>query len=301
MKTAKYVLGALALFVWVGSAHGFSSGDQPTTEPLAKSLLWKIEGADIQTSYLYGTFHILSPDDMFLQEGVEEAFAETGQLVLELDMDDPKMQRTMMKHVTMKGKVTLKDLLSEEDYALLDERLKGFMGVGAGLFKKWMPGMLSTVFVLEVIGEEPASVEGSLMEIAKAEEEEVYGLETVEDQLELFHSIPYEDQAKGLVEFLHNAEMGAAQMKQMSELYVAQDIEGLYELVESDPSSSALPTDTFLDARNEKWIPRMAEYASETPTFFAVGSGHLAGEKGVINLLREAGYTVTPVLVSAED
>ncbi|HCH42932.1 MAG TPA: TraB/GumN family protein, partial [Algoriphagus sp.] len=33
----------------------------------------------------------------------------------------------------------------------------------------------------------------------------------------------------------------------------------------------------------------------EKSTFFAVGAGHLAGQKGVLNLLKEAGYTLSPV------
>ena len=32
------------------------------------------------------------------------------------------------------------------------------------------------------------------------------------------------------------------------------------------------------------------------PTFFAVGAGHLGGEKGVLNLLKKQGYTVKAVL-----
>jgi len=31
------------------------------------------------------------------------------------------------------------------------------------------------------------------------------------------------------------------------------------------------------------------------PLLIAVGAGHLPGEKGVINLLRKAGYNVKPV------
>lgn len=33
----------------------------------------------------------------------------------------------------------------------------------------------------------------------------------------------------------------------------------------------------------------------EKSTFFAVGAGHLGGMKGVINLLKKAGYKVTAV------
>jgi len=33
----------------------------------------------------------------------------------------------------------------------------------------------------------------------------------------------------------------------------------------------------------------------ESPTFFAVGAGHLAGKNGVINLLRNKGYKLAPM------
>jgi len=40
----------------------------------------------------------------------------------------------------------------------------------------------------------------------------------------------------------------------------------------------------------------MVEYMREDRTLFAVGSGHLAGEAGVIALLREKGFTVNAIL-----
>lgn len=49
------------------------------------------------------------------------------------------------------------------------------------------------------------------------------------------------------------------------------------------------------DERNEKWIDRMAERMDQKSIFFAVGAGHLWGEKGLIHLLKEQGYMVEPV------
>lgn len=40
----------------------------------------------------------------------------------------------------------------------------------------------------------------------------------------------------------------------------------------------------------------MPELMKKQSVFFAVGSAHLAGEFGIINLLRKAGYDVKPVL-----
>ena len=51
----------------------------------------------------------------------------------------------------------------------------------------------------------------------------------------------------------------------------------------------------LLVRRNENWIPVMERIMREGSAFFAVGAGHLGGPKGVVNLLRQAGYTVEPV------
>ena len=46
---------------------------------------------------------------------------------------------------------------------------------------------------------------------------------------------------------------------------------------------------------NADWLTKMPRLMNEKPTLFAVGAGHLLGEKGVLNLLRQEGYTVESV------
>ena len=53
--------------------------------------------------------------------------------------------------------------------------------------------------------------------------------------------------------------------------------------------------DKLLTNRNKNWISKISEYSKQQPTFFGVGAGHLAGENGVIKLLRKAGYSVEAV------
>ena len=53
--------------------------------------------------------------------------------------------------------------------------------------------------------------------------------------------------------------------------------------------------DVLLSKRNTAWISGMKTMMEETPTFFAVGAGHLAGKKGVINLLKKEGYKLSPI------
>jgi len=53
--------------------------------------------------------------------------------------------------------------------------------------------------------------------------------------------------------------------------------------------------DEILDKRNQNWIPIIEKAAHDKSTFFAFGAAHLAGEKGVVSLLRAKGYTVKPL------
>ena len=47
--------------------------------------------------------------------------------------------------------------------------------------------------------------------------------------------------------------------------------------------------------RNRDWMKHIPTYIKNKSTFIAVGAAHLPGEEGLIQLLRDAGYTVEPM------
>ncbi len=120
MTTLKHpLLAGLTLLLAVGC---LTAQQSPT---LANSLLWKIEGKDLESpSYLYGTIHVISQSDFFLTDATKAAFDESQEIVLELDMDDPQMGMQMMQQAGMKDGQTLDKLLPEEDYQQLDSLVK---------------------------------------------------------------------------------------------------------------------------------------------------------------------------------
>ena len=50
-----------------------------------------------------------------------------------------------------------------------------------------------------------------------------------------------------------------------------------------------------IDERNNYWMKEIPGLIEENSCFIAVGAGHLGGEKGIINQLRELGYTVNRI------
>jgi uncharacterized protein YbaP (TraB family) len=51
----------------------------------------------------------------------------------------------------------------------------------------------------------------------------------------------------------------------------------------------------MLDNRNKKWMEQLPGFIRVNSTFIAVGVLHLAGKNGLVNLVREQGYTVKPL------
>jgi uncharacterized protein YbaP (TraB family) len=54
-------------------------------------------------------------------------------------------------------------------------------------------------------------------------------------------------------------------------------------------------TDVLLYHRNQNWVKKLKSLLPDKSLVIAVGAGHLPGEKGLINLLRKEGFTLTPV------
>jgi uncharacterized protein YbaP (TraB family) len=264
---------------------------------LENSTLWKIEGNGLQEpSYLFGTIHITC--DATIEPDVKKALDATTQVVLEIDMDDPNLQTKMMQGMYMTNNTTLKDLVPESDFIAIDSLFIKNMGMSVKMMQNVKPFFLTATLYPKLLDCPMQSFETELMKIAKEQNEEINGLETIEDQIQVFETIPYEAQVKDLVRSAKdNLSYDKAMFAKMLEIYEEENITAMITMMNDENYSSvAEHQDKLLDNRNIKWIPKISAYAKAQPTFFAVGAGHLAGDNGVISLLRKAGYEVTAVM-----
>ncbi|GAB1856583.1 TraB/GumN family protein [Flavobacteriaceae bacterium MHTCC 0001] len=265
-------------------------------QKLDNSTLWKISGNGLERpSYLFGTIHITC--DASLDEDVKKALEETTQIVLELDMDDPEIQTKMMSDIYMKEGETIKDYVSEEDFITIDSLFIKNMGMSVKTMQNVKPFILSTMLYPKMIDCPIKSFEMELVKVAQTQKENISGLETVEEQLQVFDDIPYEDQVADLLRMAKdNLEYDKASFAKMLSVYNSENITAMLNMMNDEHYSTiAKHQDKLLANRNKKWISKIKTYATEQPTFFGVGAGHLAGKDGVILLLRKAGFTVTAI------
>lgn len=296
--------------LWLGAALGIAlSGCRSAQKvtyspdqlvPTDKALLWKISGNGLKTpSYLLGTIHLIPKDQFKLSVGTYDALSSTNRVAFEIDMKEMTnigAQFSLMTKAFMAGGKTLRDLLPPEDYTFVRSRLDA-QGMSASMLERMKPLFLSSLLGSDeksALGgnQKMTSVEMELYRQVKRRKLESAGLETAAYQMSIFDSIPYEAQAKMLVETLRNAEGSDNEFDQMIEMYRQKDIQAMEAMMHSAEQGIAEFQDVLLHRRNRNWIPVMARMMREKPTLFAVGAGHLGGAMGVIALLRQEGYRV---------
>ncbi len=267
------------------------------SQELEKSLLWKISGNGLKhDSYLFGTIHITC--DASIDENTVKALGLTEQLYLELDMDDNSMQKQMMSHIIMKDGTKLSTLLNAKNFKIVDDFLKKNINMSVELFDSFKPFVITTMLYPKMIDCSFQSIENELMKINKEQNKEVFGLESVEEQMKVFDNISYQIQAEELLKMAKsNLSKDKEEIKRMITIYQNKDIEGIQEIM--DKSENKITSENkkiLIYDRNIKWIPTIIKIINEKPTFIGVGAGHLAGNEGIIKLLRRNGYQVEAVV-----
>ncbi len=275
-----------------------------------KAILYKVSGGGLENpSYLLGTHHLAPVSYLDEVTGIGEAFDAVDAVVGELLMTDmPGLQQALMPHMMMPAGHSYESLLSEEDYALLDEALTNSMGAGLGQFGVLHPAGLSSVYsqVLyaklypEMNMATHVSIDQYFQNKAADNGKKVLGLETVEDQVyALFLSEPIEAKAESLVKMIKHSDFTEKSLKDITDAYYAQDLDRLYSLAFDNPED---PNPTSEEAayalnkeRNDKWLLKLPGIMTEQPSLIVVGALHLAGNDGLVNQLRLQGYTVEPV------
>jgi uncharacterized protein len=301
------------LFMLGGHLQGLSRSGDPVSNYLShlpesivspayetvsekSSLLWEISGNGLEEpSYLFGTLHLICPDRFSFPVEWMFYFYNTSQLVLELDLSNPGLAQEFQEGMFMTEGNSIEGLLETQDLQKLADFLADSVDLDITHTRRIMPMLLSAFLYPHMLQCQPESYDYYLTEIALQNDFAIRGLETVSDQLSFFRSISYAEQAELLMEMISEYEETRELYNKMVNLYLDQDLDGLYHLILNESKGIPEFDEIFLAQRNIAWIETLSGYIREMPSFIAVGAGHLPGDNGLINLLEAEGYIIEPV------
>lgn len=268
------------------------------------ALLWKVSGNGLKkSSYLFGTYHLKSGDFLKKVKGAQEALEASEAVVGELEIT-PEVASQLMTYMVMEDQ-QLDSILTIEQYDSVAAALKEQLGIPIMMLNKVKP---MGIYLLLAAGEAGKEMrenkkEGDSQPMdmwiqtrAKETNRPVLSLETMQDQAELlFNSSSIERQTEMLLQYIRMEQKSVdAESEKLEKCYSQQNLECLVELMQSSDYSD-IEKNLLLRDRNLRWIPQLEENMKKQSSFVAVGALHLAGDQGLISLLQNQGYIVTPV------
>lgn len=263
-------------------------------------LLWQITGKDLpKPSYLFGTHHLIPIQFLDSIPGLYKAFNRCDVVVGEIQMNVIDEMDKLQRATIMPDNTTMKDLLSKEDYALVDAELKSVLKLGLKELAILNPEIINTMYVTELYKKttgitDDTQADSYFQLVAIQQDKEVVGLESVDRQIEiLLGNKTLQQQAQDLVETIKTKDELLVQSHQLDSLYRRGDLAKLVKLSKDEMSDDEYYT--LVDRRNYEWSQVLPQHLKKSSCFIAVGALHLDGENGLINLLKKEGYKVKAI------
>ena len=296
MKTMKRLTLALGLLLVATAVHA--------------QLLWKVTGNGLgRPSYILGTHH-MAPSTMIDQiKGMNEAIAGCDIVVGEAEKDSlmsPEVQARMAQAMVAPLDSTLDKVLTPADYGIVEKvfnKYFGTLGMKLKQVNNLKPSAISTQMqAMQAIKYFPNFDANSLIDVmvqTRANEagRPSVGLENVDEQINLLFNGSIANQAKGLVEACKQDEFFQVQSAALADAYLAQDLDKLLAVMTDATmgGDSEEEMEVLIYSRNRSWAEKLKVIMPERACLVCVGAGHLPGEQGLLQLLRNAGYTVEPM------
>ena len=263
-----------------------------------KSFLWRVRSGENAVTIL-GTIHFLKKENYPLKKNIEDTLDNAKKLVLEIDlqaMDNEKVQQLAIQKAVYRDGSSLQQNVSPETYSLAEQKARE---LGIDLkpltpFKPWFVALTLSTLKLQKLGLDPNyGVDRYLAERAKKSGKPIAGLETLELQLEVFDQLSPREQESMLRETLQEMDLLEKSAVRIVQAWAKGDAASLEEsLLAGMREYPELYQKLFVE-RNRRWLPQIERMIKqgENP-LIAVGAAHLVGKDGIIELLKQRGYTV---------
>lgn len=269
----------------------------------ATPMLWQVRGS--QTFYVMGTIHLPDPRVTTLPDSVNKLFEHITAVYTEVELDAQAGQRMAAAATLPKGQ-SLQKLLPEPLARRVD-RILGDMRppLTLELFsnqKIWVLAVSLSVLQYQLDHPNELPQDQMLYQRAVKAGKRVGGIETDQEQLAIFEELSTQEQLKLLedtVEFIEQAKQENRDvLSEMLDAYLEGNLDRLVAIMLAYTKDEPF-YDTFMERiltqRNFTMADRMTSIALQHPDeriLFAIGSGHLAGDYGVLTLLEQLGYQV---------
>ena len=291
-----------------------SQDSQPPSSNSITPLMWKAEDKNGNYAYLFGSIHAGDSAVDNMPDYFEKAYADSDTLAFEIDMSDIYSEITasssMLTDVIYSDGTTIKDHISENTYNKLVEILKG-NGIYNSLYDYYKPVMweslIENLAVVKAGLNANKGVDMVLTTRAKANGKNIEEVESMDFQMSMFNGLSDNVTEMLLSSYAEDGiiEKQAHQLKDLYEKWKSgtiteKDVNGedfdKSQLTEEEKAAFEEYNNALLTDRNKGMTEKLTGYMKSGKTvMLVVGTAHFLGDDGIIQLLKNQGFTVTQI------
>jgi uncharacterized protein YbaP (TraB family) len=254
-----------AVFVGLFFVCGISQQYDPDNQ-----LLWQISGKGLKKpSYLFGSYHSNDARLFEFSDSTFSAILNSEAIVLEADIY---------------SLFTLYDTRDEKIQLEIDANGKPYTSNKKASSTKY--------------GNEngrPQFLDAYFQQIAYNSGKKFFPLESVQSQIDAYENISYQNYKQFSISTFSLSEENILQT------YLSGDIEEMRQSLKAQLAVSANAYNLLITNRNILMAKGIDSLCKKHSLFVAVGAAHLAGKEGIIQLLKNKGYTVRQVGATFSD
>lgn len=272
-------------------------------------LLWKVSGGGLEKpSYIFGTHHFAPQGLLDSIPGFDDAVRASDVVIGEIDMihlDPMAAQQAAMKHAMAPVDSTLSKLLSQPQLDSLTLVLSKYSNgmLSAPALEPMKPAMVSlTLTQLQSANIAPDSrysqgiqLDTYIQQLGDSLQKEVRGLETMDQQFGMLLDYSLALQAEQLMQAVRTDDKSMEMMDKLTDAYLTQDLPTIEKMFQDPEVLDEFSRARLIDARNNAWVAELVQLMPQKSVFVAVGAGHLVQPVGLLQQLRDRGFTVAPV------
>ena len=254
----------LFCFLFIAFGNGLFAQDYDPSG----SLLWEISTAKGK-SYLFGTLHSNDKRLFNLPDSVYVSFLNSKSLALEVNVQDLFLDKDP---IPKKANI----LIDKQGrlYTASDEPTETYYGNEDG-----MPQFMDAWF----------QEKGELLN------KPIIALESIAQQTKALEEIPF-------IEYEKNTTILASEKRLMHQYYLSGRIDLIDRLIKGRLFDNKEAYLKLIEKRNFALADSIVKLANRGTVFFAIGVGHLHGEKGLVSLLRKRGCKLRQIqLITSEN
>ncbi len=270
--------------------------------PGAKPALYQAAKGDL-TVFILGSIHVGKGDYFPLDPIIEQTLSSVDELYLEVNpaqLQPENMMPTLRQYAQLPAPIPLKNRISQPIYQQLNSTLQHYklQPEQFAYMRDWYIVMQLSMAKIQEIGMQPKfGIDQYMAQQAVKLNIPVDGLETVAEQfaaISLMDDLGSEVIYENMLTELSMAEQWLSEIENAWRLGLSDKLHALYDEYDQRQHAAEL-MQALLDQRNENWQQKIIHWPANKRYMLVVGDMHVHGNHNILELLKQAGFTITRV------